>query len=209
VLFIGNSYTYGNDLPGLVRALAVEAREPKLIETRTIGIPGATLKDHWEKGDARTTLRRGPWDFVVLQEHSTLPIENPASMARYVRLFDGEIKSQGARTILFVTWARENKPQMQAPLNNAYRALGRELGARVAPVGPAWQRALERDPLLPLYQSDHSHPTVTGSYVGACVFYSVIYDKPPTGLDLTPRGLARRNADIVHRAAWEEVQAFR
>ena len=209
MLFIGNSYTYVNDLPALLRALAVEARETRQIETRTVGSPGATLKGHWEKGEAKRMLMHGRWDFVVLQEQSLQPIVDPGAMFVYARLFDREIKRHGSRTILFVTWAREDRLESQASIDSSYAALSTELGALLAPIGGAWQRVLKQDPRLALYQPDHSHPTVAGSYVGACVFYSLIYGKPLRSLGQRPPGVSGDGADLAQRAAWEELQALR
>src|SRR5215216_2269984 len=70
VLFIGNSYTFVNNLPRLVAALA--ANEARPLQTESVTEGGATLKLHWQKGDALRAIRQGHWDYVVLQEHSTL-----------------------------------------------------------------------------------------------------------------------------------------
>src|SRR5262249_39693411 len=71
VLFIGNSYTYFNNLPEVFARLA-EAGHGGKIETTMVAPGGWRLKDHWEKGTGRGLLESGNWDFVVLQEQSTL-----------------------------------------------------------------------------------------------------------------------------------------
>ena len=60
VLFIGNSYTYVNNLPELVTGLAESAHRP--LETEMIVAPGATLQKHWEDGKAVQTIKRSHWD---------------------------------------------------------------------------------------------------------------------------------------------------
>src|SRR5689334_13323400 len=57
VLFIGNSLTYYNDLPGLVQQLS--ARESQPIEVDSVTLPNATLADHWTLTAARKHLERG------------------------------------------------------------------------------------------------------------------------------------------------------
>jgi hypothetical protein len=43
------------------------------------------------------------------------------------------------------------------------------------------------DPALDLWQEDGSHPTQTGTYLAACVFYAVIFHESPEGLTYTGR----------------------
>jgi len=70
VLFIGNSYTYFNNLPEVFARLA-EAGHHGRVETRMVAPGGWRLKDHWEKGSARQLLDAEKW-IVVLQDQSSL-----------------------------------------------------------------------------------------------------------------------------------------
>src|SRR5437762_355503 len=91
VLFIGNSFTARNDLPGLIAQLA--AARGKGLEHRLISAGGASLRRHWNAGQALAAIKGGGYDVVVLQEQSTLPIKGPQRMHESVRLFDGAIKA--------------------------------------------------------------------------------------------------------------------
>jgi hypothetical protein len=99
VLFIGNSFTARNDLPGLIARLA-QARG-KVLEHRLISAGGASLRRHWNAGEARKAINDGGFNFVVLQEQSTLPIKNHKRMHESVRLFDQAIKDVGGKTVLY------------------------------------------------------------------------------------------------------------
>lgn len=190
VLFIGNSYTFVNNLPGLL--IELSAHESKPLDAEMIAEGGATLANQWNEGKALAAIQRGGWDYVVLQEQSTLgsgavvngidQIGDPATFHDYVRLFNTEIQKVGAKTLLYLTWARQNAPQNQALLTNAYMGIADELHTMVAPVGIAWQNALKANPRLILHQDDGSHPDTAGSYLAACVFYATIYNKSPEGL---------------------------
>ncbi|WP_322639293.1 SGNH/GDSL hydrolase family protein [Nostoc sp. EspVER01] len=182
VLFIGNSYTYFNDLPWLTQQLAASAKEPKKLETEMVVIGGATLQNHWKRGKALRLLKAKRWDYVVLQEQSTLPITNPKEMYKYATLFDAEIKRVNSQTVFYLTWAKQNQPETQQILTDAYMNIAQELKAKVAPVGIAWQKVQEANPKLNLYSSDKSHPSPIGSYVAACVFYTTFYENSPVGL---------------------------
>src|SRR5437764_9334948 len=91
VLFIGNSFTARNDLPGLVARLA--AARGKTVRHRLISAGGASLRTHWNAGEAARAITDGGFDHVVLQEQSTLPVKNAGRMHENVRLFDAAIKA--------------------------------------------------------------------------------------------------------------------
>ena len=103
VLFIGNSYTYFNDLPSMVSRMAASRKGSKLLETSSVTKGGATLKRHWEEATALERLKQARWDYVVLQEQSLLPVNDRDKMHRYARLFDAEIKKAGAKTVFYLT----------------------------------------------------------------------------------------------------------
>ena len=108
VLFIGNSFTARNDLPGLIAKLA--AARGKVLEHRLISAGGASLRTHWNAGLALKAIQSGEYGHAVLQEQSTLPVKNVKRMHENVRLFNEAIRAAGAKTILYMTWARRTLP---------------------------------------------------------------------------------------------------
>jgi hypothetical protein len=239
VLFIGNSYTFFNNLPSLFAHLAGSATPPRRVHAQMIVRGGGTLQNAWENQAAVETIRAGHWDYVVLQEQSTLGkagisngkvrINSPANFHKYARLFDAEIRKSGARTVFYMTWARQNSPESQPQLTSAYETIGRELNGIVAPVGLAWQEALKKDPTLQLYRPDKSHPTPTGSYIAACVLYAAIFNDSTAGLasnvfakpvdyngqeqtsvpEIELVSLDPTIARELQQIAWHEVQQFK
>lgn len=201
VLFVGNSFTARNDLPGLIGRLA-EARG-KSLDHHLIQAGGASLRAHWNAGRAAEAVRDGGYDAVVLQEQSTLPAENAARMHENVRLFDGVIKAAGAKTVLLMTWARLSTPDSQRAITDAYAAIGQELGATVAPVGVAWERFLSGHATPILHDKDQSHPTVAGSYLAACVLLAALFGESPVGADVDVPGLSAADRAALQAAAWQ------
>jgi len=201
VLFIGNSFTARNDLPGLIARLAV-ARSHEL-KHRLVSAGGASLRAHWNAGHAQKAIEGGNLDFVVLQEQSTLPVKNAKRMHENVRLFDAAIKAAGARTVLYMTWARQHAPESQQAITDAYTAIGRELGAAVVPVGTAWQQFLATHDQPVLHDKDGSHPSPAGSYLAACVFLAVLFQENPVGLDDGGGGLDADGRGRLQKAAWQ------
>jgi hypothetical protein len=199
ILFIGNSFTARNDVPGLIARLA-QARG-RAQEHRLISMGGASLRMHWNKGEAPREIERGRYDYVVLQEQSTLPVKNAERMKENVRLFDEAIRGAGAKTALYMTWSRRHAPESQRALTDAYASVGQELGATVVPVGVAWQDFRSKHDKPDLYDKDGSHPSLAGSYLAACVFLAVLHDENPAGIDWMPDNLRADDAKLLQRAA--------
>ena len=183
VLFIGNSFTYYHEMPKMVSELAKAGGQRHLrFQQETPG--GYTLEKHWQDQKALKLLRSRQWDYVVLQDQSQAPLQRREAMFEYGKKFDDEIKKQGAKTILYETWALQNKPEQQAAISKAYEGLSKELKAHMAPVGNAWHTTLTGDKKLVLHDKDQKHPSATGSYLAACVFYATIHGKSPEGSSL-------------------------
>jgi hypothetical protein len=178
ILFIGNSYTSRNQLPRLVADIAAGAEHPRDVQFDVIVAGGASLRRHWNAGVAQKALEAAPWDFVVLQEQSTLPLKNAKRYHENVRLFDAEIAKHGAATVLYLTWSRQQSPASQSDITRTVEEIGAEIDARVVPVGPAWHAAMRKSRGLSRYADGGSHPTGAGSYVAVCVFVVSLFDEP-------------------------------
>ena len=201
LLFIGNSFTQRNNLPELLAELA--AARNLTIGHDLISVGGASLRTHWNAGRAANAIATGGYDYVVLQEQSTLPVKNAQRMAENVRLFDEAIKQAGSETVLYMTWARQHSPETQRTIADAYIAVGKELGATVVPVGLVWQDFLAQHDRPVLYDRDQSHPTLAGSYLAACVFLAAILNANPVGIASGPAGIREQDRAALQRAAWK------
>jgi len=198
VLFIGNSYTFFNG--GLDKQL--KGLSPTTA-TSLIAVGGYTLEDHWNAGDALQSIRKGGWDYVVLQEQSQGPVIDSTRFFNYVRDFDVEIRANGAETILLMTWERPDSVKYgvtTANLAAAYNAVGEEFGIKVAPAGLAFARSLQERPDLVLYSED-GHPTIYGTYLAACVLYATIFEKTPVGNSFSDRSIPRDIRDYFQLIA--------
>jgi len=189
VLFIGNSYTYFNNLGDMVAGIAAAGTGPKIMPTLAVR-GGQSLQWHLDNGPAMAALKTGTWDYVVLQEQSMLGvatldgkpvIADSSAFHAAVREWARRVRGVGAKPILFMTWARRSALPDQAKLSVAYVSIGRELNIDVAPVGEAWSAALTRWLSLELHVFDESHPTPAGSYLAACVIFSTLTGRDPKG----------------------------
>jgi hypothetical protein len=214
VLFIGNSFTYVNDLPATFARLARSGGHA--VETAMAAQGGFRLQDHLASSETMTALRSARWNFVILQEQSQLPaIEQLRSSQTdpAARLLVRAVRAAGASPMFFVTWAhRAGWPEnglptyesMQRQIDLGYLAIARQLGAPVAPVGPAWLAVNRGRPAVDLWQADGIHPSPAGTYLAACVFYAAIFHESPLGAadaeglsGDTSRALQSAGADAV------------
>jgi hypothetical protein len=205
MLFIGNSFTQRNNLPDMLAELA--AARDLCVKHELISVGGASLRTHWNSGQAANAIATGRYKYVVLQEQSTLPVKNASRMAENVRLFDESIKRAGSTTVLYMTWARQHAPEAQQVIADAYNTIGEELGAIVVPVGLAWEDFLAGHDKPVLHDRDKSHPTLAGSYLAACVFLAALFKVNPVGADAGPTGLSDEDRKVLQDAAWKRFGA--
>ncbi len=200
-LFIGNSYTYVNDLPTLLKNLTLAGGDTLLTDASTPG--GYTLQGHSTNQTTLNLIAARDWDFVVMQDQSQRP-SFPQSQVQnqvypYATILNDSVKSNDSCsvTVFFMTWGRKYGDAMNcgvwppvctfegmsAELRRSYLNMANQNNALVAPVGPAWWEAIKRDSTIELYSPDESHPAYTGSYLAACVFYATMYRESPNGLN--------------------------
>ena len=72
ILFIGNSLTYANDLPGTVQRLG-QSDHTRSVVVSSVAVGNASLEDHWNRGDAQRAIASARWDLVVLQQGPSAP----------------------------------------------------------------------------------------------------------------------------------------
>lgn len=222
VLFIGNSYTYVNNLPQVLSDLALSLGEKVQYG---VSVPGGhTFQNHYYNANTMAMIRDHAWDVVVLQAQSQEPSFSPAQVMTYTypyaeRLVDTIRKYNPCTHIVFyMTWGRQNGDTpnctsyppsctyagMQARLRESYMLFGNDFRTDVAPVGVAWKKIRTSNPTLNLYDPDESHPSLAGTYLAASVFYSSIFLKSSNTSTYTA-GLNAADASAMRATASSTV----
>lgn len=179
-LFIGNSYLYAQDIPGIVQALADSAGGDQ-IAVGTVAYPDAALSDHLRSGAALPSIRSVSWEWVILQQGPSSVLVNRDSLRQSTAEFAAEIESIGARPALFSAWPSSSRRQDFPAAIESYRLAAEDVGGLFLPVAGAWLEAWERDPDVILY-ADAVHPSVAGAYLAALVIYARLLEASPIGL---------------------------
>ncbi len=170
VLFIGNSLTYFNDLPGTVAGLAGSANVT--IQVASVAGPNLALIDHVEgSSNALDVISEGGWNYVVLQQGPSALALSRDTLTIATRLLADRIEAVGARTALLMVWPESSRFAVFDDVRDSYRAAAADVGGLFLPAGEAWRTAWAADPQLPLYGPDGYHPSELGTYLAALVVY--------------------------------------
>ena len=217
VLFIGNSYTYYNNLPDLVNEIALSFGDTLMHESSTPG--GSNFNAHSTNAQTLNKINQKQWDYVVLQaqsqELSFSPFQVASDSYPYAEILVDSIFANSSCTepLFFMTWGRKYGDQsncqfyppvctylgMQQRLRENYLDMSFLHNASCSPVGMAWKKFIEIDSTLNLYSSDNSHPSIYGSYLAACTFYSSIFKKSAVGSTYWPNAIDSASAYILQQ----------
>ena len=223
ILFIGNSYTYANNMPQMVSEIALSFGDTLDFESSTPG--GATFNVHSTNTNTLNKISQKPWDYIVLQAQSQEPSFSPTQVANdvfpYAQILIDSIESNSTCTepIFFMTWGRKYGDQqncqfyppictylgMQQRLRESYLDMTFNHNATCSPVGICWKESIAQDSVLNLFSPDNSHPSIHGSYLAACAFYSTIFKKPSLGSDYIPNGIDTSTAIFLQTIASNTV----
>ncbi|MBR3925940.1 MAG: hypothetical protein IKJ58_04165 [Akkermansia sp.] len=221
VLIIGNSYTFYNDLPELIQAIADADGHPMKVDSYTAGAMSLRgFLNSPQHTAAAQKLAMGHYDWLILQEQSQMPSSNPEETIASVRRWSELARAQRTRTMLFLTWAHaavENgrmtlQTAMQNDTSLTYCRAAAETNSRVAPVGEAWRRWYRKYPTRPLHQNDLSHPTPEGTYLAACVIYSSLTGRQATSIPVrlrnSPVRISAPRARDLQKIAAQTLRGF-
>lgn len=189
ILFIGNSYTHMNNMPGIFEKIA----KSKGVDINVVmdAKSGHTFKMHSERDELFETIRSEKWDYVILQGFSRELSESPsyidsASVPYISNLLDSIYANDSNSNVLFFqTWGykegfkeREEvstNQSMSDSIRVGYAYVSDLFDLPVVPVGQVWSNFRASNTKIDLYHKDLAHPSYHGSYIIACTFYTAIF----------------------------------
>ncbi len=193
IFFIGNSFTYYYDIPALVEGLGKSLNE--MIDVDYVVKGAATLATHASHTSEtgiqiyNKLLDTDDYDYVILQEQSTTPYSNYNNFKNAVSSLAGDVKTtqKNCKVHLYSTWAYQDAadsqsktiPDLEKLLRDSYIKCANELKTQVDDVnfvGPAFTKAYQDYPDIPIYYSDNKHQSINGAYLSACVHILSLID---------------------------------
>lgn len=195
VLWIGNSYTYFNNLPEMVKQIAQTQGVP-LANTEVLK-GGERLKGHLENPRLKELLKKGGWNYVVVQENSSLPAYDTEFVSRetypYAHTIDSlaHAGSPDVKVVFYMTWGHkygnirplkgyplcDSFEGMQERLKTSYLEMTYQNNAVCAPAGMAWSYVRAHRPDIILYNQDKFHPALAGSYLNAVTIFTTMFPR--------------------------------
>lgn len=198
VLFLGNSYTYYNDMPGLLSQVASSVGDN--IEYQSNAIPNASWSTHVNNGQSRAGIMQGDWDYVVLQGAGRSTARDENYLEEFVYPYVNELNdliveyNPCGETMLYMTWGERIGVPFECPnwppfcsyqtmddlIRQRHLFMAENYEAVTSPVGAVWRYLRDNDSGIELYNPDGAHPSLAGSYAAAVTFYSSIFKKDPS-----------------------------
>lgn len=195
ILFIGNSFTYRNEMPDIFEHMAISKGHQVYVQSVTKG--KATLLVQSDRDAVFNAINDAQWDYVILQGSSrdfiqpnryiadtTLP-----AMEKIVRAI--RRNRPDSKILLYMTWGyrkgylpfpeTDTYEKMTLKIRDQYVRIAKQYNFGVVPVGMAFKDSQSRKPEENLYVWDGAHPSLKGSYLAASCFYSAIFNESAVG----------------------------
>jgi len=102
ILFVGNSLTYANHLPGLVEELGKD--RGMNIKSEMLAKPDYALEDHWNDRILQELITTNKYDYVVLQQGPSSQEDGRQMLLDYGARIKALCDSQHVRLAFFMVW---------------------------------------------------------------------------------------------------------
>lgn len=229
IMFIGNSFTFFPSDLFSVENPAVCALTKEIAASVGINldmdfvVKGAhTLKKFANEKDEMGSIvdeklkASSDYDYIVLQEHSTTPVNDYKSFTAGVEGLVNKINStqNNCKIYLYSTWGFPSAVSnssifssvstMEGLIRDAYHKCAEEYSISVTDVGKAFTYVYENHPTISLYGSDDKHQSYTGAFLSALVHVANMFNvdvKESTFLG----NLSEQTASILKEAAYKVV----
>ena len=230
-LFVGNSFTFVNDLPKTFAGLASAGGHNSA--AYFMGIGAASFQSHWNNPMLSSYVKLLKWHAITMQEQSMFLSQTQSTYSQssvpYAKNLYGVFRNNTDNVVLYETWGYANgNPSFLTGLNDDYSKMQTRLWAgynftlaalqgirnvargdapiMMSPVGQAWAVAQA----LPqfknkMWQQDGMHPRPCGTYLAASVFYAKLFKESPVGNKYLIKGVSAADAKVLQQISADYV----
>lgn len=182
ILFIGNSLTYGHDMPNLfVKIYRLLYSDAPLVVESAAG-PSFTLKEHLSNNKTQEALGKDKWDYVILQEGTQPAYNRPHESLESFRRLLKITQAPGCKRLCVMIPADRGQFGWQARLSQFFRAIGKELNIPIVPLGDVCSFSQMRHTDLNLHNPDDHHLSQAGALLYACMVIRAVKPFAPAAL---------------------------
>ena len=173
ILFIGNSLTYTNNLPKLVK------KNAKLhgikIDFKMIAFPNYAIIDHWNEGEVQKLISSKKYDFVIIQQGPSSQNEGRNMLIEYGKKFNSLCKLNNSKLCFFMVWPSLNYYYTFDGVIKNYKVAASINNSILLPVGKVWKEYFDKTNNFQYYSSDGFHPSLEGSKIAAKVIVEYLF----------------------------------
>ncbi len=172
ILFVGNSLTYTNNLPKLVKKIAKQ--KGISIKTEMLAIANYALVDHLNDGELQTKIETGNFDFVIVQQGPSAQMEGKTHLLEAGSKLSTLCQNQNCELVYFMVWpSLQNYKTFDKVIEN-YRDAARLNNALLCPVGEIWKAHFNEAKSFDYYGPDGFHPSKKGSRKAATIIVDTL-----------------------------------
>ncbi len=176
LLFVGNSLTYYNDLPNLVKN---KARDRGItVNTNMLAYGNYAIVDHWADGEVQELIKSKVYDYVIIQQGPSSQPDGYEMLVNGGRLYSELCRAHGVKLAYYMVWpSRQYYHTFDGVIAN-YTAGAEANGAILLPVGAVWKAHFDATGDFSYYGPDQFHPSLPGSLVAAQVIVDTLFEPP-------------------------------
>lgn len=174
ILFIGNSLTYFNDLPVLVRE-RIQA-QGKEVTVRMVAYPNYAIVDHWADGEVQQLISSQDYDYVIIQQGPSSQSDGRQMLIESGKLYSEICEQNNAKLCYFMVWPSINNYSTFDGVIKNYTDAAAMNNAILLPVGEVWKAYIDTTNNYEYYGPDGFHPSEKGSEVAADIIVERLFN---------------------------------
>ncbi|NHN24833.1 SGNH/GDSL hydrolase family protein [Flavobacterium jejuense] len=173
ILFIGNSLTYTNDLPSLVKN---EAKQKGIkVNVEMVAFPNYAIEDHWNEGIVQKLIASKKYDFVIIQQGPSSQDDGRKMLVEYGKKYSTLCELNNAKLCYFMVWPAVNYYQSFENVIQNYRDAATMNKSILLPVGEIWKEYIDRTNSFEYFSADAFHPSLEGSKIASKVIVEYLF----------------------------------
>lgn len=172
VLFIGNSLSYSNDMPSILKFIAKE--NGKNVEVMCNCMPNYALIDHWNDGSVHDILDRS-YDLIIMQQGPSSQNEGRELLLEGGKFIHDYANDLGVHTSYFMVWPSVQYYFTFDGVIESYTLAAESTQSLLFPVGEVWKNYISQYDDYSMYTTDEFHPSKKGSFLAAWIIFKSLY----------------------------------
>lgn len=175
ILFVGNSLTYTNDLPKLVKNSALA--KGIALKVKMLAQPNYAIVDHWNEGKVQKLIKSKKYDYVIIQQGPSSQSEGRRMLIDDGKSYKELCDSSGSQLCYFMVWPSVSRNYTFDNVIKNHKDAASINNSILLPVGQAWKAHIDSSKSFDFYGPDGFHPSLKGSLATAELIVGYLFEK--------------------------------